>query len=323
MPPAPTATDRLRRLLALVPWVASHDGGVPIAEICERFETTPERLVADLETVMMVGVYPFTPDTLIDLWISEDHVSIRYADSFTRPLRLTTDEAVALITSARALLDAPVPGDLGVLDRALDKLAAVVGPEALASVDVALGRVDEAVYQALEHGRRARTQVEIDYFSPDHDARRTRRIEPARLWTADGSWYVAGWCHVAQDDRVFRLDRVADATTTDDPFTHAREQEPQGLAFDAADLPRITLEVQPAGVWHFEHVPTIERTTQADGSVRITCAVASMRWLSSLLLQLGPTARVVEDDDAVGAETLAARTATSVLARYRGASRPT
>jgi hypothetical protein len=48
-----------------------------------------------------------------------------------------------------------------------------------------------------------------------------------------------------------------------------------------------------------------------------------MRWLSNLLLQLGPTARVVEDDDTIGAETLAARTATRVLARYRGASRPT
>ena len=137
---APTATDRLRRLLALVPWVAAHPEGVPIAEVCARFEIAPDRLVADLETVMMVGVHPFTPDTLIDLWLDDGVVTVRYADSFTRPLRLTPAEAVDLVTSARALLAPRARALRRPLPRALDKLAEVLGPDALAAVDVTLAK---------------------------------------------------------------------------------------------------------------------------------------------------------------------------------------
>ena len=115
-----SATDRLRRLLALVPWVAAHADGATVDEICTRFDFTPARLLDDLDTVMMVGVHPFTPDTLIDVWVTDDRVTIRYADSFTRPLRLTPGEAVALVAAARGLLATPGSEPDGPLARALD-----------------------------------------------------------------------------------------------------------------------------------------------------------------------------------------------------------
>ena len=313
---APTATDRLRRLLALVPWVAAHPDGVPIAEVCARFDIAPERLVADLETVMMVGVHPFTPDTLIDLWLDDDVVTVRYADSFTRPLRLTPAEAVDLVTSARALLAAPGPEPSGALSSALDKLAEALGPDALAAVDVTLAKADESVFQALDDGRRNERQVEIDYFSPGHGERRARRVEPARLWADDGRWYVAGWCHLAEDDRVFRLDRIARAVGTDEPFLHRRTDAPEALRFDDPNLPRVTLEVRTPSSWLFDQVPALERSTTADGGVRLRLAIASPTWLERLLLQLGPDVRVVEDDPRLAAASAARDAARRLLTRY-------
>ena len=51
---------RLQRLLAMVPWIAAHDGPT-IDEVCERFGITPEQLAADLEVVWLVGLPPYTP----------------------------------------------------------------------------------------------------------------------------------------------------------------------------------------------------------------------------------------------------------------------
>ena len=76
-----TADERLRRLLALVPWVVQHDGPT-VEEVCVRFGLTEEELIAELDLVWCCGVHPFTPDSLIDVAVEEGRVWIRYADYF-------------------------------------------------------------------------------------------------------------------------------------------------------------------------------------------------------------------------------------------------
>ena len=86
------ARDRLARLLSVIPWVADHPEGVPIDDIVARFAYPRTQLLEDLqEIVFFVGVHPFTPDSLIEVDVSDDQVSIRYADWFSRPLRLSPD----------------------------------------------------------------------------------------------------------------------------------------------------------------------------------------------------------------------------------------
>ena len=58
-----TASDRLQRLLALIPWVAANDGPT-VHEVCERFDLKERELLADIGLVSMVGVPPYTPDEL-------------------------------------------------------------------------------------------------------------------------------------------------------------------------------------------------------------------------------------------------------------------
>ena len=56
--------------------------------------------------LFLVGVYPHTPDQLIEVVIEDDRVWIHYADWFARPLRLTPPEALAT-ASCRAGSRAP------------------------------------------------------------------------------------------------------------------------------------------------------------------------------------------------------------------------
>lgn len=49
-----SADDRLRRMLALVPWVAAHDGPA-VEEVCMRFGCTERELVEDLGLLFLCG----------------------------------------------------------------------------------------------------------------------------------------------------------------------------------------------------------------------------------------------------------------------------
>jgi len=100
-----SASERLTRLLAVIPWVARH-GGASLDEIAGKFAYPKDDLVSDLtDVVHFVGVPPYTPDTMIEVTIEDERVWIRYADYFNRPMRLTPDEAVALLSAGGAMLD--------------------------------------------------------------------------------------------------------------------------------------------------------------------------------------------------------------------------
>src|SRR5881275_2324177 len=110
----------------MVPWIAAHDGPT-IAEVCQRFGLKEAELAADLELLWVCGLYPYTPDMLIDVDLDGDRVWIRYAEYFSRPLRLTPAEGLALVAAGRSLLAGTGADPSGPLARGLDKLGRVLG----------------------------------------------------------------------------------------------------------------------------------------------------------------------------------------------------
>ena len=122
----PSAEDRLGRLLAIVPWVAAHDGP-EVSEVCRRFEVGEKELLDDLGLLFLCGVHPFTPDVLIDVDVADGRVWIRMADYFRRPLRLSPQEGLALVSAGSALLSVPGADPDGALATGLAKLEDVLG----------------------------------------------------------------------------------------------------------------------------------------------------------------------------------------------------
>ena len=144
------ADEKLQRLLALVPWVAARDGPT-LEEVCERFGCTEAELISDLDRLFMCGLYPYTPDVLIEVDVADGRVWIRYADYFSRPLRLTPAEGMALVAAGNAVLATPGADPSGPLARGLAKIAAVLGPAGTA-VDITLGEAPPAMLDAADDG---------------------------------------------------------------------------------------------------------------------------------------------------------------------------
>lgn len=310
--PKLSADERLQRLLAIIPWVASRDGP-RVDDVCSRFGCTEAELVDDLELLFLCGLHPYTPDMLIDVDIADGRVWIRYAEYFSRPLRLTPTEGLALLASGRTVLASAGGDDDGPLARGLDKLAAAMGVDAGEAVEIELGPVAEDLLGTLRAAAGAHRQVEIDYYSFGRDERAKRVIDPYAVFSAAGQWYVSGWCHRVDDERLFRVDRIASATPLDTSFKPPKKAPDLAAYRPATTDPRVTLELEPSARWVAEQYPVEKVEEVADGRLRVTLVASQPAWLERLLLRLGRRATVVDGD--AGAAAAAAR---RLLVRYQG-----
>ena len=170
--PRQGAEDELTRVLALVPWIIAHPGSTK-DEIAQRFGISVSELERDLWLLMMVGVPPYSPGDYIDVDPESDTVEIRLADYFTRPLRLSPAEGLALLAAGRALLAVPGSDSSGPLATAIGKLA-----HALEGVDVVVDFGEPAFLDEVREAARAGRRIEIEYWSAGRDHRSTAPDRP-------------------------------------------------------------------------------------------------------------------------------------------------
>jgi proteasome accessory factor C len=307
------AAERLGRLLAIVPWVAAQDGP-PMAEVCRRFGVGEKELVEDLNLLFMCGVYPFTPDVLIDVDVTEGRVWIRMADYFRRPLRLSPQEGLALVSAGSALLSVPGADADGALATALVKLENVLGVGAEDGLDIELAQftptVLHAVRQAVDHHQK----VELDYYSFGRDGHSTRVVQPWRVFNANGQWYLSAWCELAVGERLFRVDRISRVEVLPGRF-----EPPPGGPAASTDIyhpgpndPLVVLDLDPPAHWVAEQYPNEGVEVRPGGVLRVNLRTSQKAWLARLLLRGGPDVRVVAGDGSVAAEAAA-----RILGRYR------
>jgi proteasome accessory factor C len=309
----PLVGPRLQRVLALVPWILAHPG-VTITELAARFEVSEPELERDLELLPMCGLPPYTADRLIDVSVIDGGVEIRLAEYFERPLRLTPAEGLALLAAGRALLAVPGSDSDGPLATALGKLDQALGAPGGLAVDV--GASDQL--QRLQDAAADDERVEIDYYSFARDEMTTRVIDPWRVFHAFGTWYVAAWCHRAEAERLFRVDRVRAVRATGEHFDpeSRTDDESRDLVYrPRPDDPRVTLWLAPTAEWVVESHPHESASRARDGSWKVVLAVSEPTWLERLLLALGPDARVVDPADLVA---LGADAAIRLRRRYEG-----
>jgi proteasome accessory factor C len=296
-----SATARLSRLLSLVPWLLEHQG-VPLAEVAAHFSVSEAQLVKDLELLFVCGTPGHLPDDLIEADWESGRVYLRNADAIARPLRLSLDEAVALLAGLRALSDVPGLHDRDVVESVATKLAAAAGDGAASagtvSVDLARG-ASEPTLRAVREALQRHHRLHLRYLVPSRDETTERDVDPLRLLTVGDRWYLEGWCHRAEAVRRFRLDRVVGVEVLEvaaDPPRQVRERrsEQDGELFHASpeDLV-VTLDLDPAARWVAEYYPVDRAEELSDGALRVVLRSATADWPARLALRLGGSARVV------------------------------
>jgi proteasome accessory factor C len=314
----PTAAVRLRRIVAMLPWIAARPG-VPLDEIARQFGLPVEEVEADLEVVFMVGVPPYTPDAMIDVTTEGGRVWVRLGDAFTEPLRLTDSELLAVYLAVGAMADAGDGPITTVLSSAASKLAGALGLAGTERVSVELGDADPVVLGHCREGVEAGRQLELVYYSFTTNQERARRVDPRAVLARDGHWYLWAWCHLAGDDRMFRVDRIRSVTVTAAPISGRVPVEPPEPRPDPMNGPTVWIDVDERQRWILDEFRPLAVEDGAGGRVLVQLAVAGDAWLARLLLRLGPSAVVVEraDDPRAMAPAAASAVRSAAVAAIR------
>jgi predicted DNA-binding transcriptional regulator YafY len=156
---------------------------------------------------------------------------------------------------------------------------------------------------ALEKLRRAireHRSVEMRYQTSQVPHATQRGLDPYALVHRWGWWYAIGFCHVHQEVRTFRVDRIIDVTLLDATFTPSSDfvlqdylknemqsQQPQVMA-----RLRFAPEFANLLAGNYSYWAAVE--TKPDGSVETTFASPSLEWAASTTLAYGPAVEVLE-----------------------------
>lgn len=296
-------SERLGRLLFIVPYVARRDG-VPVQELAQKLGITRAQIEADLDLLAMVGQPPLTPDHLIDIYIEDEVVYVELDQSLSRPPPLTHEEARALVLGAKLVGQHGGLGDE--LDRVLDKIVTLLNPvdqEMVRSLAKRIGlwqdapSAPQAVLRAAVAGGR---EIELEYYSVSSDRMKRYRLEPLALITHSGTEYVVALdLEAERHEKLFRLDRMGTVHETGRTFAPAADLDLEkfrtgrlyfGNVEDFEAEVRFSSAVAPLAAEHFARKDV---QPSRDGSVAVRLSTSSAAWLARWVLPFGLDAEVL------------------------------
>ncbi len=289
-----TTTDRLGRLLALVPWLSSHPGAT-LAEAARALGSTEQAVEDDVNLLFCCGLPGGGPGDLIDFAFDGDGITVLDPQLLDRPLTLNAEEAMSLLVAVRALADVPGLTEREALERVAAKLANAVGVDP--GVTVVPAPADPEILAAVRDGLARDRRLHIAYVAAARDDVTERDVDPMRVLMRDGHWYLEGWCHRAEAVRLFRVDRVERVDVLDvpssPPLDASLRPESDGLFVPSPDDLLVELELAPSARWIPEYYPTEYVREQAGGGAIVGLRVSDPAWARSLVMRLGGRARVL------------------------------
>ncbi|NKY88076.1 helix-turn-helix transcriptional regulator [Nocardia veterana] len=298
-------STRLSRLLNMVPYFLANPG-ISAPEAAAELGVSTKQLMSDLNQLWMCGLPGYGPGDLIDLSFSEESIEVTFSAGIDRPLRLTSIEATALLVALRSIADLPGMVDPTAARSAIAKIESAISGEAGQRTETDTAAPAEApavttVRSALADGRALR----LVYYSASRDVVSERTVDPIRIVLVDNNSYLQAWCRQAEGVRLFRFDRIEEATELDepaDPPSHATD-ESAGLDLFSDDpaVALARLRIRADYGWVLDQYPMHPVVVHPDGSVEATMRFATLDWIARLLLGFGSGVTVLGPPELVTA----------------------
>ena len=301
-----TAAAQLRRILYVIPLLADGEAH-SLDEVAERVGVERPILQRDLYSLVERHIDP--PGGFVDgvqLFIEADRVEL-VSDHFRRPMRLTVSELRAMELGLAMLRAERPPEEQGVVDRARERLRAVIAklpsdPVPDAARQASFGAHGDAAQLAtVRSALRSHRKLKLVYRKGDAERATERVVCPYALAAVSGALYIVAHCERNGGIRIFRLDRVEGAQLLADRFT-----VPENFSLDKvlSDGKALSSSGRPR-VLKVRYSPRIARwiaeregaKPAADGSLTVEHPLVDTAWAIRHVLRYGPDAEVLEPAD--------------------------
>jgi proteasome accessory factor C len=299
----PERFARLVTLAGMLIAAAKQGERLQIAELRQRLELTDEELREDVELLNVVNFGGGTYVLYAEIIGNEIEVDSQpYGDNFARPARLLPLEAKALVAAIDLFGDHLPQGGL---QSARTKIVTALGHDpSEEGLEIASGGGDDAeVARVVNDAIAGRRILELQYYKENEDQFTKRSVEPYRLENGKEGWYVECFDLGREAIRHFKLDRVKEATLSEQTFEPRPEVEElagvEGWMTDGevptAQVARVWVSPERAR-WLREERTVVEEL--ADGAVVVEVPYAGTSWLVREILRGAGDLVVLEPDDA-------------------------
>ncbi|MGH2750201.1 MAG: helix-turn-helix transcriptional regulator [Actinomycetota bacterium] len=310
-------SKRLQRILTMLPYVIANPG-VEVSELAAKFDAQEKELVKDLEMLWFCGLPGYGPGDLIEVHLDGDRVYVDMADYFSKSLRITAVEGLALYAGGAAISSLPGMERAEALRRALEKLGTALNANEGESpgIAVTLEPGSPSHLEDLQAALTGKWRVELEYLSASRGELTERAVDPWGLIAALGHWYLVGLDHLSAEERMFRTDRIKRVTVTNEPVEIPDDFDPDAYkgAFSGGGSSTLTFEIAPGvAAWFEDYYPVTSAEWLEDGWRRVTLVTGGERWAATLIARLGAEVRNVEPPEMLAA---ARRLASSIAAVY-------
>jgi predicted DNA-binding transcriptional regulator YafY len=218
------------------------------------------------------------------------------------PLMFSDQEAVALTL---ALIAVPrlgltidptaAAGALAKLERVLPLSARERVQAVQSTIAIAPGASDQIVpsdvVALLSHAAQTRQRVRLRHRTRTSEESE-RTVDPFGIVNLGRRWYLAGYCHLREDERVFRIDRISEATVLDEHFTTVPSAEPLEIVLRAMSALPGAHEVEVVlgttlGQASRVISPTFGRLEEVEGGVLFQCRIDDLDNMAHFLIGFG------------------------------------
>jgi proteasome accessory factor C len=299
----PERFARLVTLAGLLIESAKGEERLGVADLRNRLELTDEELREDIDLLNVVNFGGGTYVLYAEIQGEEIEVDSQpYGDNFARPARLLPLEAKALVAAIDLFGDHLPQGGL---QSARAKIVEALGHDpSLEGLEIAAGSGGDAeVARQVNEAIGASRILEIQYYKENEDQFTKRAVEPYRLENGKEGWYVECYDLTKEGVRHFKLDRVKEATLSEQTFEPRPEvEELAGVEgwmthgeVPTAHVARVWVSPERAR-WLREERTVVEEL--ADGAVVVELPYAGTSWLVREILRGAGDLVVLEPDDA-------------------------
>lgn len=272
-------------------------------DLAERFGVSLRTIYRDLRTLEEAGV-PLC---------GEAGMGYCLADGYRLPpVMFTREEATALVTAEKLVVQLTDAHTAQLSRGAMDKLRAVLRrtdrdylEEVSPRITILASRTQPTamplapnVHQLLLTGIVNHQVVSLDYRAGYHGAATQREVEPIGIYFGQ-NWHVVAFCRLRQEYRDFRLDRIAQLRLCDEQFAPRPETLHsywQQLAARRQQYPAV-VRFAPEAVPHFHenkhYYGWAHEQTLPDGWLEVTFLTGQLRSLACWLLLFTGRAKVV------------------------------
>lgn len=297
-------SDRYNLMLALTGLLVQGDE-YEVSELAQRFEVSNEEIIKAVKNIGYLDMAHFENTDRYEVdydALEEGFVSISYnlENVVENVPRLSSRQASALAAGLVYLSSLPGLAENEEILELQSILATGDSRGSAPEVIVKPGSKDAdlvIIRQSIKLGR----AITCDYLNLKGEMRIGRTIEPLRIDLRGELIYLKGWCPENSDVRSFRVDRMRNATMTDNPISKsALAAELDDEVYHPAESDTlVTIEVDPEALsLMFDFRPVEEPETVSEFVKRFKILVGDVRNLGRIISRFGGAARVVSPDSA-------------------------